>query len=280
MADFTPQRTGELIRKVFQILWYHPDGLPIQGICAQIASSSWLTEHEYEDDPEFNIPRYEHAIWLGLLPFEKAGWLVRKRDRWSISEEGRQACKRFSSATEFCLEATRLQQEWQQDISSLTLVTEIAEGMAWKQLQKYLLSMNRHEFLTLVSDLMQAMEYRISWVAPPDKTRGQIDMIAFTDPLGVNKPRIKVHIQHAGQATLMEGVRSFASTLSSGDVGLFVSSGGFTNSAYELANERTDAQLTLMDLEDFLDLWIDYYKALSEEAHRRLPLKPVHFLAS
>ncbi len=280
MVDFTPQQTGELIRKFFQILWYRPDGLPVQEIFAQIASSSWLAEHEYEYDPAFKIPHYERAVWSGLLSFEKAGWLIRERGRWSISEEGRQACKRFTNATEFYREATSLHEEWRQDISSLTLVTEIAEGMAWKQLRRYLLSMNRHEFLTLVADLMRAMGYRISWVAPPDKTRGQIDMIAFTDPLGANRPRIKVHIQHEGQATLMEGVRSFASMLSSGDVGLFVSSGGFTNSAYELANERTDVQLTLIDLEGFLDLWIDYYKVLSDEAHLRLPLKPVHFLAS
>jgi len=104
-------------------------------------------------------------------------------------------------------------------------------------------------------------------------------MIAFTDPLGANRLRVKVHIQHAGQSTLMEGVRSFAAMLSSGDVGLFVSSGGFTDNAYDLAIERTDAQLTLIDLEGFLDLWLDYHEALSDEAKRRLPLKPIYFLA-
>jgi restriction system protein len=37
-------------------------------------------------------------------------------------------------------------------------------------------------------------------------------------------------------------------------------------------------RLTLLDLQGFYDLWIKHYGQLSQEAHRRLPLKAVYFL--
>ena len=280
MAGFTPERTGELLRMAFQILWLRPDGLPAHEIFSQISSGKWLTAYERETSPETNIPRFEEAIWLGMLPLEKAGWLEKRRGCWCITDEGRQACKRFTTPAEFNSEAKHLFDVWQLEHQALSLITEIAEEMAWKQIQRYLLGLNRHAFLSLISELFKAMDYHIAWVAPPEKTRGQIDMITYTDPLGASGHRIKAHIQHADQATMLEGIRTFISNLSPGDVGLFVSSGGFTASAREYVHTRTDVQITLLDLESFLNLWIDYYKALSDDARQRFPLKAIHFLVS
>jgi hypothetical protein len=43
---------------------------------------------------------------------------------------------------------------------------------------------------------------------------------------------------------------------------------------------RSDAlqKTTLLDLENFFDLWIRYYDELSQEATNRFPLKKIYFL--
>ena len=122
------------------------------------------------------------------------------------------------------------------------------------------------------------MGYHVGWIAPPEKDHGQIDIVAYTDPIGVKGPRILVQVKHKGQAVTMEGLRAFLSVLGANDYGLLMSSGGFTN---DVTDEiRTDAfqRTTLLDLENFFDLWVKYYDHLGQEAQNRFPLKKLYFL--
>ena len=61
--------------------------------------------------------------------------------------------------------------------------------------------------------------------------------------------------------------------------GLFVSSGGFTSDAKEEARTQERRKVTLLDLENLFDLWVEHYDKLTQEARQRFPLKPIHFLA-
>ena len=63
------------------------------------------------------------------------------------------------------------------------------------------------------------------------------------------------------------------------DVGVFVCTGGFTCDAQEEARTQEKRRLTLMDLEQFFDLWVENYARLTDEARRRMPLRPIWFLA-
>ena len=139
--------------------------------------------------------------------------------------------------------------------------------------------MRIYEFQDLVTELLKAMDYHIAWIAPPGKDRGYINLIAYADPLGVSQPRIKLHILHSGQPAMMEGFKSFLTVLGQGDAGLFVSTGGFTSSVREEAQAQPDSRIVLMDLENFFDLWVEFYEKLSHAARQRLPLKPVYFLS-
>jgi restriction system protein len=69
------------------------------------------------------------------------------------------------------------------------------------------------------------------------------------------------------------------SVLGSDDIGLFVSSGGFTSDAREEARTQERRKVTLLDLETLFDLWVEHYEKLTQEARQRFPLKPIHFLA-
>lgn len=63
------------------------------------------------------------------------------------------------------------------------------------------------------------------------------------------------------------------------DVGLFVALGGFARDAHEAARNQERRRLTLIDIRRLYDLWIAHYRNLSDEARRRMPLRPVYFLS-
>ncbi len=283
MAEITPGRIGEFLRIVFDLLWNRPEGLPAAELLAQIPNATSLTEYERGFFPAApNSPRYEKIIRLATIPLVKAGWLVKSKGRWYITEDGRQACRQFPDAEAFYAEATRLYREyyeWRGGRPTIALTVEEAEETAWDQIQKYLQAMKPFEFLTCVGDLLQAMEFRVAWMAPPGKERGAVDMIVYKDALGISVPRIIVQVKHRGQAATIEGLRSFVSVLGQDDFGLFVSSGGFTADTKEAARTQERHKVSLMDLENFFDLWVEHYEALSQEARQRLPLKPVQFLS-
>ena len=138
--------------------------------------------------------------------------------------------------------------------------------------------MNPYDFQELVADLLRVMGYHVSWIAPPGKDRG-VDIIAHTDPLGTSTPRIKVQVKRREESTKVDGLRSFLSVLGADDVGIFVSTGGFTSDAMEEARSQERRKVTLLDLQSVFDLWIEHYDELTQDARRRLPLKPIYFLA-
>ena len=279
MADVTLQRTGEFLRVVFELLWYQPEGLPFRDILARIPESMQLTEYESSYYPSTNVPRYEKIIRYATIPLVKAGWLVKdNKGRWYITDEGQEACRKFGDAQKFYEEALRIYNEWRQSHPAIFIPVEDVEERAWEQIQKYLQGMRPFEFQTLVIDLLQAMDYHVTWTSPPGKERGQIDIIAYTDPLGASVPRIVVQVKHKGQTATVEGVKAFMSVLGLDDYGLFFSSGGFTGDAEEEAQERH--KFTLIDLESFYDLWVEYYEKLTIEARQRFPLTPISFLSS
>lgn len=279
MADVTLNRVGELLRSVLELLWNKPEGMPAKEIIAFLPEITQLTEYERGYSAPTNIPRYERIVRLATIPLVKAGWLVKNnKGRWYITEEGRQACRRTPNAQELYREALRLFEEGKQNAPAYAMVVEEAEEKAWEQIQKYLLGTKRIEFRSLIADLLTGMGYYIGWIAPPEKDHGQIDMVAYADPIGVKGPRILVQVKHKGQAITMEGLKTFLSVLNANDYGVLISSGGFTNDVIDEVRSDALQKTTLLDLENFFDLWIRYYDELSQEAKNRFPLKKIYFL--
>lgn len=279
MTDLAPQRIGEFLRVVFARLWQEPSGLPAGEVLAHVHEAIRLSDYESGCAPSTNIPRYEKLIRLATIPLVRAGWMVKSKGRWYLTEEGRRACKSFANPDDFYKEALRLFENWRQSRSSLSLATEDAEEMAWEQVRRYLLGMRPYEFQDLVGDLLLAMGYHIAWIAPPGKDRGYVNFVVYPDSLGVGRPRIKIHVLHNGQPAMLEGFKSFASILGVEDAGMYISTGGFSSSVIEEAQQRTDSRIVLVDLENFFDLWVEYYDKLTLEARQRLPLKPIYFLS-
>jgi restriction system protein len=135
-----------------------------------------------------------------------------------------------------------------------------------------------YEFQDLVASLLRAIGYHVSWVAPPGRDGG-IDILAWSDPLGTRPPRIKVQVKRVTQNVTVDGLRSFMALLGDDDVGLFVTTAGFTKDAQDEARTQQKRKVTLLDLERLFDLWVEHYGKLDDAARRRLPLQPIYFLA-
>jgi len=295
MPEITRQRTGQFLRVVFKLLMDKPDGLPAKDILAELPKAIPLTEYESGYYPSsLNAQRYEKIVRFATIDLVKAGWLVKNKGRWFITEEGKVAYKKFSDPEEFYKEAVRLYHEWKksridedslepddeiEETPKVASTVEEVEEVAWQQMQQLINAINPYEFQDLVADLLKAMGYFIYWVAPPGKDGG-IDVIAYSDPLGAKGPRIKVQVKHkTGQSIPVEPLRAFLSVIGSDEIGLYVSSGGFTSGAREEARSQDKRKITLIDLEALIELWIEYYPKLSQEAQQRLPLKPIYFPA-
>jgi restriction system protein len=135
-----------------------------------------------------------------------------------------------------------------------------------------------YDFQELVASLLRAMGYHIAWVAPPGKDGG-IDIQAWSDPLGTRPPRIKVQVKRVGQNISVDELRSFMGVLGEEDVGIFVTTSGFTKDASEEARRSVRIKVTLVDLDRLFSLWVEHYSRLDEAARRRFPLQPIYFLA-
>jgi restriction system protein len=293
MAEVTRKRTGELLRRLFEILEKSPDGMQAGDAIREVKSSMSLTPYE-KGEYESGSERVDTIIRFATIDCVKAGWLAKHRGTWIVTDEGKAAYQKYTDPEEFYKNAVRLYHAWKasqvpQNRDSLnveddaleksaSITFEQAEEQAWNEIEQYLKQMNPYEFQDLVASLLVAMGYHIAWVAPPGKDGG-IDILAWTDPLGTKPPRIKVQVKRYAQNISVDGLRSFMALLGEDDVGLFVTTSGFTKDAQDEARTQEKRKVTLLGLEKLLDLWIQYYEKLDDSARRRLPLQPIYFLA-
>lgn len=294
MPEITRQRTGQFLKAIFRLLLDKPEGMPAKEVLSEIPKAIPLTEYESGYYPSsVNSQRFEKIVRFATIDLVKAGWMVKNKGRWFITEEGRQAYKKYADPEEFYKEAVRLYHEWKksrpeeeeiefdeiEESPKIALTIEEAEEFAQQQIREIIAAINAYEFQDLVADLLKAMGYFIYWVAPPGKDGG-IDIIAYSDPLGANGPRVKVQVKHKiNQAIPVEPLRAFLSVIGIDEIGLYVSSGGFTSNAHEESRSQDKRKITLIDLDALVELWIEYYPKLSQEARQRLPLKPIYFPA-
>ncbi|MEW6247673.1 MAG: restriction endonuclease [Nitrospirota bacterium] len=290
MAEITRRRSGELVRGVFKLLLAHPEGVPAKSILEKLAEIVPPTDFEKTTYPRRpDVRRYEKIVRFSTIGPVKAGWLLKNKGLWTLTDAGRRAYEQFPDPEDFMREAGRLYRKWaaEQPQEPEALVDEgspdaattleEAEEAAWTEIEEHLEQMNPYDFQELVAGLLRAMGYHVAWVSPPGPDKG-IDVIAHTDPLGIQGPRIKVQVKRRTDKTTIDGVRSLLALLGEGDVGLFISTGGFTREAEEEARRQEKRRVMLVDLKRLFDLWVEHYDRIPEVQRRLLPIRPVYFL--
>lgn len=130
------------------------------------------------------------------------------------------------------------------------------------------------EFQELIAGVLRAMGYKTR-VTPTGADRG-VDILASPDGFGFEQPRIVVECKHRKEAMGSQEIRSFLGGRHKDDKGLYVSTGGFTKDArYEA--ERANIPVTLMDLDQLVDVIIEYYEQMDSEMRTLLPLLKVYW---
>ncbi|MDR5776101.1 MULTISPECIES: restriction endonuclease [unclassified Caballeronia] len=303
MAETSRQRMGELLRKLFEILKAQPEGLGAAQALKTLASSVTLSPYEASFYENSGARRFEKTVRFATIACVKAGWLTKHKGIWSITDEGLSAYDRIKEPAAFRRESDRLYAQWKAaqlrdpsglsyasaklseqsdltfdvDAETASMTYEQAEEQAWGEIEQHLLKMPPYDFQDLVSDLLRAMSYHIGWVSPPGKDDG-VDIIANNDPLGTRPPRIKVQVKRVAHRVDTDGLKSFIAIINEDDVGLFISTGGFTRDAQSFARNQERRKITLIDSERLIELWIQFYSKLDDKARARMPLTPIYFL--
>jgi restriction system protein len=294
VAEVTKARTGQFVRKLFEILLTQPEGMRAIDAMAALAKAVRLTEYEAGEYASGGR-RFEKIVRFATVDCVKAGWLVKEKGIWSVTEQGAAAYHAMPDPEQFYREAVKLYWKWKKDQpgaedlgasddideaaeKSASITLEKAEESAWGEIETHLAVMNEYDFQKLVGSLLTAMGYHVGWIAPPGKDGG-VDLLAFTDPLGTSGPRIKVQVKRNLKSAKIDvsGLRSFMAVLGEDDVGLFVALSGFTKDA-EWEARQSHRRVTLVDSAALVDLWTAHYGKLEDSARRRLPLRPVWFL--
>jgi restriction system protein len=296
MAEITKRRQGELLRAVFQVLAEHPDGLPANEVFRKVEQSLGATEFERSEYPNRpGVRRFEKIIRFSTIGAVKAGWLIKNKGQWILTDEGRSALAKFPDAEELFRESDRLYRVWRNaqpdaddtvleaeeeaETSSATVTFEEAEDTAREAIHDFVSTMPPYDFQKLVVALLGAMDYHVAWDAPPGPDKG-VDILAYNDPLGARGPRIKVQVKRRADKIPVQEVRSFMAVLSTSDVGIFLSTGGFTSEAHAETRQQETRRLTLLGMDELIDLWIEHYERLPESDKQRLPLRPIYYLAT
>ena len=236
--------------------------------------------------------RWTNSFQFYSIDYQKAGFIVKKSGSWYITPEGEKALKKTPIEVMNMARAAYI--EWKKTTmvdagteepndetaekdNSMNL--DVLESDAREGIKRYIVSKSPYEFQDLVAALLRAMGYHTPFVAPKGKDGG-IDIIAYLDPLGAQTPRIKVQVKHKPDTAIGAAeVRALSGVLKAGDIALFVTSGTYSADARNAAT-GSDKFIRLIDGDEFIEMWQEYYDKMTDEDKNRLPLQRIAFLGS
>jgi len=288
----TVQVATKVVYAAFELLRENGGQMKVRDILAGVAKRVPLDDWAKE--------RYEsgYVRWQTFLQFYsgdcvKAGFLRKKSGTWFLTEEGEKAMA--LGAEKFLQASVDAYRKWDAERKSrepepvedsdvepgpnpLPATMDQIQELANESLERHIAGKNAYEFQDLAAALLRGMDYFTPFVAPHGKDGG-VDVVAYRDPLGTMSPRIKVQVKHRQAAASVDEIRQLMGLLQrDGDVGIFISTGGFTNDARSLA-QGSHVHVELIDLTRFIELWQGNYGKLSDEDKVLMPLVPVYFLA-
>jgi restriction system protein len=291
----TKRVAAKTIYESFKILKKEGGELPVKDILNQIRENVEFTDWEKETYEKTGNVRWETILRFYSIDCIKAGFLRKHKGKWILTEEGEKAID--LGAVKLLKYASEKYKEWdvkrkksekekkdetelEDDQQLIQANIDKLEEDALESLRNYLMDKNPYEFQDMVAALLRAMKYHTPFISPRGKDGG-VDVIAYQDPLGVKSPRIKVQVKHKpNDAVSVKEIRSLIGILNKdSDIGLFVTSGKFSSDSNRLSRD-SHVHVKLIDFEDFISLWKEFYDELTDEEKNMLPLKSIDFLGS
>lgn len=253
-----------------------------------------LTEWELEPAGKMKYIRWRNNFQFYSIDYQKAGFIIKKNGYWFITREGEEILKK--SPEEVMRIANIAYHEWKSlnpkidhndeeptdDIpenNDIAIKLEQLESNARDGIKQHIAAKDPYQFQEMVAALLRAMGYHTPFVAPKGKDGG-VDIIAYVDPLGAQTPRIKVQVKHRPETSIgASDIRALLGILRAGDIALFVTSGTFSQDAKNTSTSSREF-IRLIDGDDFINMWQEYYDKMSDEDKNMLPLKRISFLGN
>ena len=291
-------RASVYIKAAMEALNEAGGSLPLRDVKKAVAKKVPMGEHDLARYEKTGYIRWESVLHFYSIDAVKAGFIRKAGGKWHLTDEGREALK--LPARELLDEAIRRYRAWKAEQPTATpaptdlrpadeeaaviateraFVLETAESEARGEIEDYVTALGPYEFQDLVAALLRGMGYATPNVAAPGPDGGT-DILAYPDPLGAKTPHVRVQVKHrlSQKASREEVAAQRGIVRQDREIGLFVSTGGFSSQA--VAEARNGAvHIQVMDLDAFLENWMAHYDKLSEEDRALLRLRPVYFLA-
>lgn len=267
--------------------------IPVKDLYPFIEANVELDDWEREPAGKMKYIRWKSNFQFYSIDYQKAGFIVKQKGSWYLTPEGEAVLRK--SPEEVMNKANVAYREWRQlnpksenpeeeptdDTAEKDngMNLDILESDARDSIKQYIVSKNPYEYQKLVAALLRAMGYYTPFISPKGKDGG-IDIIAYVDPLGAKTPRIKVQVKHKPETTIgASDIRALIGVLRAGDIALFVTSGTFSPDAKSTSTSSREF-VRLIDGDEFIDMWQEYYDRMTDEDKNMLPLKRISFLGS
>lgn len=112
MPEITIPRTGAHLRKLFEILLAYPDGLQAAEALKKLAAVVEMTPYEAGLYESTGTRRFEKIVRFATVDCVKAGWLLKNKGIWSVTEAGKRAFSDFPNPEDFYREASQAQAKY------------------------------------------------------------------------------------------------------------------------------------------------------------------------
>lgn len=293
-AKIPIERVGEIMKIVLTELKNAGGEAKLKDLFERSEPKLKLSEYEKAVHEKSGYIRWRSVVHFYSIDCVKAGYPQKASGRWSLTPEGEKALK--LPAAEFIKSAVQQYRAWKankakpeeegpdvpEEPEEEKLVRQTAYESAVEQarseIEDRINNLGWYDFQKLVAELLVAMGYHVPFIAPPGRDGG-IDVIAYKDPLGTVAPRIKAQIKHREEKVTVREVRELEALLrKEGDIGLIVSSGGFT-SEVEREIRASSKHIETMDLDRLIKLWQQYYDQIPEAGKLLMPMVKLFFLA-
>ena len=287
----TVDRGVALLKFVLELLKDRPDGLRPRDIYKEIEAKLPLDQFDKTIMAGSGLPRWRALLHFQSVAATKAGILAKSDGWWRITDEGQKTANLPADELKRLLRSRYREWRWgnpkpeRAEVStpqettppSSSVLLEDSKEKARAEIDAYLDKLSGYEFQELAAALLEGMGYATNSVSAPG-VDGGTDILAYIDPLGAQTPHIRVQVKHRNQAATREDVAALRGILRGDrEIGLFISSGGFTRDARREAGQGT-VHIELVDLDRFLDLWLQHYGKIPDAKKAMLRLEPVYFL--
>ena len=289
------QTASKTMFAAMTILSKNGGSMPVRELMLEVEKTVVLSDWEKEVLENTGNIRWQSIMHFSSVDYVKAGYLLKKKGHWTITPEGEEVIKlgaekmqdkaqqqyrEWRASKERAIEPqTTATEETEDPVKEAIIELENLEEQANNGIRDYIRGKNPYEFQDMVAALLKAMGYYIQSVAPKGKDGG-VDVVAYVDPLGAQTPRIKVQVKHRPDAVIgASDIRALLGILRSGDIALFVSSGTYSPDAKNTAANSREF-IRLIDGDEFIEMWQNYYDKMSDDDKNMLPLKRISFLGS